>query len=53
MNALTQYLDPARCPWPCRLVTIASIIVIVAAIKYVVQLGFQYYQSRETGRSNK
>ena len=54
MGALTLVtIDPSRCPWPCGLWIIASIIIILAAIKSVVQWVVQYFQSRETGGSNK
>lgn len=42
MDGLTQYLNPTRCPWPCGFVTIGSVIVILAAIKYLVQLVRQF-----------
>ena len=35
-----------RCPWPCHLWTIASIIVILAALKYLYQQVVRYFQSR-------
>lgn len=41
-----------RCPiWPCKLDGIASIIIILAATKFVVQYAFQYLQSRKAGGS--
>lgn len=54
MDALTlAEIDPARCPWPCGLWIIASVIIILAAIKNVVQWVVQFFQSRKAGGSNK
>lgn len=55
MDALTLAdIWPDRCPfWPCKLSGIASIIIVLAAIKYVVQIAVQYFRNRKRSGSNK
>lgn len=38
-------ISPERCPWPCKLEIIANIIIVLAAIKVVVQ----YLQTKASG----
>jgi hypothetical protein len=50
MDALTLAEIPEHCPfWPCKLNAIASIIIVLAAIKYVIQFLLQYARKSKTG----